>query len=223
MCLSEMKEDEMSASLPQCNTFIAVRLAENTDRNGLHMEYRDAQGTALARVAKVYKKGGLFRLFNQDSNVHGEVKDMAGNLLLTTTSYWGDTKRGCKVEIHNPDGMLLGMLYDANWGADFELSDGTIVGKARRPVRPNNEPASEPTEVVHTFMDVSDQVVGSCNRHYLPARKDERDGVLELLTLSVQTGMPVQTVTLDAPVDPVLRTFLFLFPALQNLRFARSG
>jgi len=218
-----MKEDEMNESFPQCGAFMAVRLAENKDRNGLHMEYRDPDGTVFARIAKVYKKKGLFGLFNQDSNVHGEVKDAAGSLLLTTTSYWANTKRGCKVDINNPDGTLLSVLYDANWGADFELPDGTVVGKARRPVRPDPEPATEPTEVVHTFTDASEQVVGSCNRHYLPVSKEERDGVMELLTLSVQTGMPVQTVMLDAPVDPVLRTFQFLFPALQNLRFARSG
>ena len=203
--------------------FAAIRLIENTDPNGLHMEFKDEQGTVFARVAKVYKKGGLFGLLNQDSNVHGEVRDAEGNLLLTTTSYRGETKRDCKVEIHNPDGTLLGNLYDAHWGADFELPDGTLVGQAARPVRPESEPADGPTEVVHTFIHASEQVVGTCDRHYPRRSQEERDGIWELLILSVQTGTPVQIVTLTAPVDANLRTFLFLFPALQNLRFARSG
>lgn len=63
-CLADMKEDEMNESFPQCGAFMAVRLAENTDRNGLHMEYRDPDGTVFARIAKVYKKKGLFGLFN---------------------------------------------------------------------------------------------------------------------------------------------------------------
>ena len=57
----------MDTPFLQCNAFFALRLIENTDANGLHMEYKDAQGVVFARVAKVYKKGGLFGLFNQDS------------------------------------------------------------------------------------------------------------------------------------------------------------
>ncbi len=213
----------MNSPFPQINSCVVIRLQEATDYRNLHLEYRDSQGVAVARFAKVYKKTGLFHLFNADSNLHGELKDADGNLLLTTTSYWGGTKREAKVQIHAFDGTLLGTLYDANWGADFETADGTLVGKARRPVRPENEPATEPTEVVHTYMDASEQVVGTCDRHYARPSAKERDTVYEVLTFSVDTGPLVQTITLEAPVDPLLHTFLFLFPALQHIRTIRSG
>ena len=167
------------------SAFAAIRLIENTDPNGLDMEFEDERGTVFARVAKVYKKGGLFGLFNQDNRVQGEVRDAERNLLLTTSSYRRETKRDCKLEIHNPDGALFGSLYDAHWGADFELPDGTPVGKARRPVRPDREPASEPTEVVHAFIDASEEVVGTCDRHYPSRSQEKRDVIWELLTLSV--------------------------------------
>lgn len=222
----------MNPLFPQCNSFMVreaverinyLNVYEATDNHALHIEYTDTQGAVLARFAKVYKKTGLFHLFDADNNQHGEIKDAAGNLLLTTTSYWGATKREAKVEIHQPDGTLFGILYDANWGADFELPNGALAGKARRPVRPESEPQSEPPQVVHTYMDASDQIVGTCDRHYrLPAQKD-RDVLYEVLTLTADTGPLVQTVTIEASVNPALHTFLFLFPALQYLRTIRSG
>ena len=213
----------MNLPFSHLNCFVTVTLQEAVDYRNLHIEYRDPQAIVVARFAKVYKKTGLFHLFNADSNTHGELKDATGNLLLTITSYWGATKREAKVEIHNPDGTLFGTLYDANWGADFELPDGTVIGKARRPPRPDNEPATEPTEVVHTFFDASEQKVGLCNRHYERPSPEQRDGVWEAMTFSVDTGPLVQTVTLASSVDPDLHTFLFLFPALQRLRHIRSG
>lgn len=210
-------------SFLQQNDYVATRLIENTDPHGMHMEYRNTQGVVFAQVAKIYKKSLLFGLIHLDSSVHAEVKDASGNLLLTTTSYRGDTKRECKVELYNPDETLFGTLYDANWGADFELPDGAIVGKARRPVRPENEPASEPSEVVHTFMDASEQVVGTCDRHHKRADGQTRDWVWELATGRADVGLPRQVVSLTAPVDATLRAFIFLFPALQYLRHARSG
>ena len=213
----------MNLPFLQHSECVATRLAENTDPHGVHMECLNSQGVVFARATKVYKKGGLFGLFNQDSNVHGEVKDAQGQLLFVTTSYRGDTKRECKVEIQQADGTPLGNLYDANWGADFELPDGTLVGKARRPVRPDNEPASEPTEVVHTFTDAADQVVGTCDRRYPSLDPEKRDALYELLSGSVNRGQRMQFVTLHSPVAPVLHTFAFLFPVLQNLRFSRSG
>ncbi len=213
----------MSSPFLQCRSCVATRMQENIDIRNLHIEYRDKQGVVFARFAKVYKKTGLFHLFNADSHLHGELKDADGNLLLTTTSYWGGTKREAKAQIHHPDGTLFGTLYDANWGADFELPGGAVIGKARRPVRPENEPQSEPTEVVHTFTDASEQIVGTCDRHYLRPTPAERDHVWEVLTLSVDTGALVQTVTLTTDIDAVLHTFLFLFPALQLSRTIRSG
>lgn len=106
---------------------------------------------------------------------------------------------------------------------DFELPDGTLIGKARRPVRPENEPASKATEVIHTYFDASNQLVGTCDRHCPRRTQEQHDAIWELMTGRVDTGMILQIVTLTAPVDPVPRTFLFLFPALQNLRFARNG
>ena len=222
----------MNSIFSQFNTFIAIEakesinyrnLNEATDNHALHVEYTDTGGVVLAQFAKVYKKTGLFHLFNADSNLHGEIKDADGKLLLTTTSYWGATKREAKVEIHHPDGTLFGILCDANWGADFELPDSTVVGKARRPVRRENEPQSGPTQVVHTYMDASDQIVGTCDRHYDLRAPEDRDVVSEVLTLRADTGPLVQIVTIQESIDPILHTFLFLFPALQHLRTIRRG
>ena len=207
----------------KCGSCVATRMPENIDIRNLHIEYRDPQGVVFARFAKVYKKTGLFHLFNADSHLHGELKDADGNLLLTTTSYWGATKREAKVQIHHPDGALFGTLYDANWGADFELPDGAAIGKARRPPRPENEPQSEPTEVVHTFTDASGKIVGTCDRHELRISQEERNQLLEVLTLAAGKGALAQAVTLTTDVDAALHTFLFLFPALQLTRAIRLG
>lgn len=167
----------MNSIFPQCSPFTVrdaketinyLNVYEATDKYPLHVEYKDLSGAVIARFAKVYKKTGLFHLFNADSNQHGEVKDAEGNLLLTTTSYWGATHREAKVEIHYPNGTLFGTLYDANRGADFELPDGTVVGKARRPPGPKNQPARESFHVTYTYTDASEQIVGTFDNHSVP-------------------------------------------------------
>ncbi len=190
-------------------------LQEKVDPNGKHMEYRDVQGVIFAKMAKVYKKTGLFGLFNADPYVHGELKDAQGNLLLTITSYRGETKHECTVEINYPDGSLLGIVRDAHYGADFETPDGLVIGKARRPAdRP-----TEPIEVVHTFLDAEDRIVGTCDRCY----PNKSNSLLDFLVYgNTYMGLPVQQIVLTAPVDPTLHTFLFLFSGLQYLRYSRS-
>src|ERR1700729_1514907 len=106
----------MNSPFPNLDRCVMARLQENTDPNGKHMEYRDAQGVVFAKMAKVYHKTGLFGLLNAASYVHGELKDAQGNLLLTPASYLGDTKPECKVEIKQPDGTLVGVLRDAHYG-----------------------------------------------------------------------------------------------------------
>lgn len=220
----------MNVTLPLCSPFTVrdaqetinyLNVYEATDRWPKHVEYTDGNGVVIARYAKVYKKTGLFHLFNADSHQHGEIKDADGHLLLTITSYWGATHREAKVEIHYPDGTLLGTLYDADKGADFESPDGTLIGKARRLPDPENLPVSKSPRVVSTYMDASEQIVGTCISHTLPRDPKEREGlsgVAELVSLSPDTGTQVQTVTLETTVDPLLHTFLFLFPALNYVR-----
>jgi len=205
----------MNPPFPPLDRCVMGLLQENYDRNGKHMEYRDVQGVVFATMAKVYHKTGLFGLFNADNYVHGELKDSAGNLLMTTASYRGETKPECKVEIHHADGTLFGVLRDAHYGADFETPDGTVIGKARRA----EDRPTEPIEVIHTFLDAADQPIGTCDRCY----PDKTNSLLDFLVYgSTYTGQPVQQIVLTAPVEPTLHTFLFLFPALQHLRYSRS-
>lgn len=207
----------MNPIFPPLTSCVLLLLQEKTDPNGKHLEYRDSQGKLFAKMTKVYKKGGLFGLFPLDNNVHAELRDAQDTLLLTTTSYWGDTKRGCRVDIRYPDGTLLGFLYDASFGVDFTLPDDTLVGTARRP----NDRPTEPMEVVHTYADGAGQIVGTCDCSY----PDQSSSLLDFLVNGGinSTGRPVTKVTLETAVEPVLHTFLILFPALQHVRFSRSG
>jgi hypothetical protein len=210
----------MDSRLLQHDTFVVVLLQENTDPNGKHLEYRDLQGAVFAKVAKVYRKGGFLNLFPKDSHVHGELKDSAGELLLTTTSYRGDgSPRERKVEVNRADGSLLATLFDAPFGADFVAPDGRPLGKARRP-----EVENQSERVFnYTYSDAAGQAAGTCERHYPNRSTSLSDSFWDLLSGSVRRGMPVDLVTLQPSVDPLLRTMLFLFPTLQYLRFTLNG
>ena len=192
-----------------------IFLVENVDPHGAHMDYRDDQGVVFAKLAKVYKHGWLAGFFSSDHTVYGEMKDMEGNILLTLTSHPGATDRDRKVEVFDVNKKLLGVAYDAHFGVDFELPDGTLLGRARR----DAELKMQPRDLIHTFTDASDQVVGTGARRY----PNPNDTLLDNLFLSNNLGMPMHFVNLEAPVDPVLHTFLFLFPALQRLRFSSQS
>jgi hypothetical protein len=203
----------MNPPFQQRTSCVMLQLAEAMDPHGAHMEYKDEMGVVFARMAKVYKKGWLLGFFSTDPTVYGELKDAEGNLLLTTICYYGNTERECKVEVFNPDKTLLGLAYDASHGLDFELPDGTLLGKAKY----CEEMKSHPSDLIFTFVDAADQIVGTGARRY----PNPNNSLLDNLTLTNNLGMPVQFVNLEASVDPVLHTFLFLFPALQRLRFSR--
>ena len=200
-------------------------LPENTNPNGKHMDFRDPQGNTFAKMEKVFKEGwflGLFSVFRSAAPVYGELKDAGGTLLLTTTSYWGATARESKVEIYDPPGgTLIGTLYDAPFGADFEGPTGALLGRARRP----EDLKSEPRDVLYTYTDAAAQVVGTCDRRHPQRSSSTLDQSMELLDFlyygTTMLGQPVQLVTLTAPVDPTLHLFLHLFPALQHLRYTR--
>ena len=197
------------------DNFIAALLVENTDPNGKHLEYRDMEGTVFARMAKVYRKGGLFNLFPKDNHVHAELRNAEDELLLTTISYRGDTPRERKVEINTLSGIVLANLYDAPFGADFEAADGTVLGMARRP----EDSRSTQKEVAYIYTDASGEVVGTCERRY----PNQSDSLLDFLSGTSLWGMSVEVLALDSDLDPLLQTMLFLFPALQYLRFSRNG
>src|ERR1043165_8602940 len=103
---NSVKEEWMNSPFLPWDACVLALLPENVDRNGKHMEYRDMQGVVFAKMAKVYKKGGLFGLFRTDDHVHAELKDAAGNLLLKTVSYRGSVARECKVEVYDTEETL---------------------------------------------------------------------------------------------------------------------
>jgi len=211
----------MHSPFPPTNPCYLRLLPESYDPNGKHMEYYDSQGKLFARIAKAHKTGNafmhLFDVFQPAKDVYAELRATDNTLLMTTTAYRGENKHDCRVEIHAPDGTLFGVLRDASYGADFHLPDETVIGGARRP----SDRPTEPMEVVHTYTDAAGRTVGTCDRRY----PDQDHSLLDFLVHDgVNTsGMPVQTVTLEPDIDPTLRTFLLLFPALQHLRYSRSG
>jgi len=211
----------MTPLFPPLNFCYLVQLQEKIDPQGKHLDYRDQKGVIFAHMVKVHKTGNafvhLFDVFKSSPEITAELRDTQNNLLLTTTSVWGSTKHDCKVDIQLADGTLIGTLRDAPFGVDFETPDGKVVCTARRP----NDRPSEPMEVEHTFADAAGEVIGTCERSY----PNQEHGLWDFLEHggANTTGFPLQTVTLEPTVDERLRTFLFLFPALQHLRYSKSS
>ena len=194
-------------------------LTENYDPHGKHMEYKDPQGVVCAKMARVHKHGWLMGLISPGASIYAEMKDAQDNLLLTATTHYGDTRRETKVEINRPNGTLFGIVYDAPFGADFELPDRTVVGRARR----SKDLPADLLVVLYTYTDASGQVVGTCDRRYSD-ESDRSDSIVDLLAGNWgRSSSPMQIVDLQVLVEPTLHTFLFLFPAMQNIRSQRSS
>ena len=211
----------MHYPFPSLDYCVVVQKQENYDPNGKHLEYRNVQGELFGRMTKMHKKGSafahLFDVFKSAQDITAELRDNNNELLLATTSLYGSTKRECRVDVFQPDGTLFGHLYDANFGADFTLPDDTLVGTARRP----EDRPTEPMEVIHTYANADGVVVGTSERSYPNASH----GLWDFLENGGynSTGLPVQTVKIEAGIDPILQTFLFLFPSLQHLRYSKSS
>lgn len=200
---------------------LVILLQEAYDPQGKHLEFRDRDSTLFARMEKVNQKGNflaLFDVFQSAKPIHAELRDTDNNLLLTTVGNLGDTRRDYRLELHDADGTLLAYVYDDRFGVDFALPDDTPLGTARRP----EEDKYEPDVVVYTYKDAAGKILGTYERIF-PNRDDSLWSFLA--NGVVATGRPVQTVTLEpeeTPLDPVLKTLLFLFPALQYLRYMKT-
>jgi len=211
----------MNSPFTTRDSCLVILLQEAYDPQGKHLEFRDRDSALFARMEKVNPKGNfmaLFDVFQSAKPIHAELRDTDNNLLLKTVGNLGDTRRDFRLQLHDADGTLLAYVYDDLFGVDFTLPDDTLLGTARR----SEEDKYEPDVVVYTYKDATGKVVGAYERIF-PNRDDSLWSFLA--NGAVAMGRPVQTVTMkpeETPLDPVLKTLLFLFPALQYLRYMKT-